>query len=225
MKQQSTTRSARRRPAAVRELRLTPLMLSLVCLGVTPVLAQVLPTGFSQVAGEVSQSQSGAVMTINQGTQRAIAQWQTFSITDGGKVNVVQPSTTSILLNRVVGNEMSRIEGKLALTSNGHVFLTNPNGVLFSSGSSVSVGGLVATTMKLSTSDSDFMNPATRQFTFERAAPPQPILDSNSYKVVNQGTITTTSPGATVALMGSSVSNEGIINVARGSVGLVSADT
>ena len=214
---------ARRRPAAVRELRLTPLMVSLVCMGLTPVLAQTLPTGFSPVAGDVAASQSGAVMTINQTSQRAIAQWQTFSIGAGGTVNVAQPSSSSILFNRVIGNEMSTIAGKL--TANGHVFLSNPNGVLFSGGSSVSVGGLVATTMKMATSDSDFMNAATRQFKFERtSAPTPPNPDTNSYAVVNQGTITATSPGATVALMGSSVSNEAVINVARGSVGLVSAD-
>ncbi|MBS0453332.1 MAG: filamentous hemagglutinin N-terminal domain-containing protein [Proteobacteria bacterium] len=229
---QSTTRCARRRPAAVRELRLTPLMLSLVCLGMTPALAQVLPVPAGGGANLQAVPGGGTVnivpgapagtMNIQQDTARAIAQWQSFSIGAGGVVNVAQPSSSSILLSRVVGNEMSTIAGSLNAT--GHVFLTNPNGVLFSSGSSVSVGGLVATTMKLATSDSDFMNPAVRQFRFERTSP-SPIVDGNSYAIVNQGTITTTSPGATVALMGSNVSNEGIINVARGSVGLVSADT
>lgn len=224
MKQSPAVRCERRRPAA-REMRLTPLMLSLVCLGVTPALAQILPgtlpTGFAQIAGDVSRSESGAVMTINQGSQRAIAQWQTFTIGSKAWVDVVQPSASSILLNRVVGNEMSTIAGKL--TANGHVFLTNPNGVLFSSGSSVSVGGLVATTMEMTAASKvAFMNEANRQFTFERVD--AKIFDGNTYSVANQGTINATGPGATVALMGSNVSNEGIINVARGSVGLVSAD-
>lgn len=225
---------ARRRPAAaVRELRLTPLMLSLVCLGVTPVLAQVLPVapgggiavpggGTVSITGVAPNPQGGQTMTITQGANspRAIAQWQSFSIGALDAVNVAQPSASSILLNRVVGNEMSTIAGRL--TANGHVFLTNPNGVLFSSGSSVSVGGLVATTMKMSTSDADFMNPATRQFKFERDT--VDILDGNSYTVVNQGHIQTAGTGGTVALLGSSVSNQGTIEVARGSVGLVSAD-
>lgn len=219
---QSPVRCARRRPA-VRELRLTPLMLSLVCLGVTPALAQTLPTGFSPVAGDVTASQSGAVMNINQITQRAIAQWQTFSIGAGGTVAVAQPSSSSVLLNRVIGNELSTIAGKL--TAPGHVFLINPNGVTFSKGSSVSVGGLVASTLDMKTSNADFMA-GSKQLVFERA-------DSNTAVVTNEGKISTTSPGGVVALMGAQVHNvgtveagaitDGMINVARGTAALVSA--
>lgn len=205
-------RSTPRRPVAREHLRLTPLMLSLVCLGVTPALAQTLPTGFAAVAGGVTASQSGAAMTVNQTTQRAIAQWQTFSIGAGGSVNVAQPSSSSILLNRVVGNELSTIAG--SLRANGHVFLLNPNGVLFAPGSSVNVGGIVATTMKMSTSDADFMGGA-RQLSFEAIA-------GNNATVVNQGSITAAN-GGTVALMGSQAINNGSINVAQGSAGLVSA--
>lgn len=211
-------------------------MLAMVCLGVTPMsvpaLAQTgpLPTGFTPVAGGVTTSTAGAVMTITQPNARGIAQWQTFSIDKNYTVKVAQPSTSSILLNRVTGNEMSTIAG--SLNANGHVFLINPNGVLFSSGSSVNVGGIVATTMSMATSDADFMkmdaanvSPVTWKFDFERTTPPvaNSSLPPNSYAVVNEGAITG-SPGGTVALMGSNVTNTGTIDVARGSVGLVSAD-
>ncbi|SFM81758.1 filamentous hemagglutinin N-terminal domain-containing protein [Variovorax sp. OV329] len=205
---------ARAAKRCARGLRLTPLMLSMVCLGMTPALAQQLPTGFAPVAGNVSLAANppAGTMNINQGSERAIAQWQTFSIGAGGTVNVAQPSRASVLLNRVMGNELSTIAGKL--NANGNVYLVNPNGVLFSSGSAVSVGGLVASTLKLSNTDASFM--AGGQLVFERD-------DGNTATVINRGSISTNASGGSVALMGAQVINEGSINVARGSAGLVSA--
>ena len=57
-------------------------------------------------------------------------------------VNFVEPSATSIVLNRVTGSEQSVING--ILTANGRVFLINSNGILFGSGSSVNVGAFLA---------------------------------------------------------------------------------
>lgn len=195
-------------------LRLTPLMLSMVCLGMTPALAQQLPTGFSAVAGNVALGANApaGTMNINQASERAIAQWQSFSIGAGGTVNVAQPSRSAVLLNRVTGNDASTIAG--SLNANGHVYLVNPNGVLFSKGSSVSVGGLVASTLDIS--NQSFMA-GGNQLVFERS-------DANTATVVNQGSINVgAGAGGSVALMGASVVNEGSINVARGSAGLVSA--
>ena len=116
--------SARRRPA------LRPLVLAMACLGLTPALAQTLPTGFRQIAGGVSAAQpNAATLNVHQSTGRAIAQWDSFSIGAGGTVNIAQPGTGSVLLNRVVGNELSTIAG--TLKANGQVFLVNPNGVMF----------------------------------------------------------------------------------------------
>ncbi|HSV59672.1 MAG TPA: filamentous hemagglutinin N-terminal domain-containing protein [Variovorax sp.] len=204
-------------PRSARELRLKPLVLSLVCLGLTPALAQVLPvapaTGI-QIDGTVA-IQPGApagTMNILQSTPRAIAAWQSFSIGATNTVNVAQPSAASVLLNRVVGNELSTIAGKLS--ANGHIYLVNPNGVLFSPGSSVSVGGLIASTLDVS--NASFMA-GGKQLVFERT-------DVNGNTVVNQGSITA-SAGGTVALMGAQAINQGSINVARGSAALVSART
>ena len=202
-------------PRSAREFRLKPLVLSLVCLGLTPALAQVLPvapgTGI-QIDGTVA-IQPGApagTMNILQSTPRAIAAWQSFSIGATNTVNVAQPSAASVLLNRVVGNELSTIAGKL--NANGHIYLVNPNGVLFSPGSSVSVGGLIASTLDVS--NASFMA-GGKQLVFER-------VDANAATVENQGSITA-SAGGTVALMGAQAINSGSINVARGSAALVSA--
>ncbi|RFC43449.1 MAG: Large exoprotein involved in heme utilization or adhesion [Verrucomicrobia bacterium] len=69
---------------------------------------------------------------------------------------------------------MSVIQG--ALNANGHVFLLNPNGVLFTQSAQVNVGGIVASTLHMKTED--FM---AGRYTFEGAG---------SGTIVNQGNIT-----------------------------------
>ena len=195
--------SARRRPA------LRPLVLAMACLGLTPALAQTLPTGFRQIAGGVSAAQpNAATLNVHQSTGRAIAQWDSFSIGAGGTVNIAQPGTGSVLLNRVVGNELSTIAG--TLKANGQVFLVNPNGVMFGRSASVNVGGLIASSLDIG--NAAFMEGGP--LVFSRA-------DGNKAAVINAGQIRA-SDGATVALLGETVRNEGDIHVARGSIGLVS---
>ena len=190
-------------------LPLRPLALALLCLGVMQAVAQTLPTGFNAIAGGLSIAQpNAATLNIHQSTARGIAQWSSFSIGAGATVNVMQPGPSSVLLNRVVGNELSTIAG--SLRANGQVFLVNPNGVLFSKGSSVAVGGLVASTLDIS--NANFM--AGKQLVFERT-------DANQAPIVNSGRITA-GEGGTVALVGAQVRNDGSIEVARGSIGLLS---
>jgi len=189
--------------------RLHPLALALTCVLGTPVLAQNLPTGFTAITGVNAPTTVGKAMTVTQTAQRGIAQWQGFSIAKDYSVNVVQPNKSSVLLNRVVGGNASTIAG--ALNANGHVYLINPNGVLFSRGSSVNAGGLIASTLNLS--DKNFL--AGGRLAFERA-------NTNTATVRNEGAITA-APGGTVALLGARVSNDGNISAPGGSVGLVSA--
>ncbi|SFP07138.1 filamentous hemagglutinin family N-terminal domain-containing protein [Variovorax sp. OK605] len=234
MKQRKQTlqQPARRLP---RRLQLRPIAFSLICAGVAPAMAQVLPSGFMPVAGGVTMTQGAGVMNINQPFQRGIVNWQTFSIGAGGTVNIAQPSTRAVLLNRVVGDGgtilASRIDGTLrtSLASNpnlpgGSVFLINPSGIVFGKGASVSVGGLVASTLDIA--DDRFMPAGSMDKAFGRNDELVFVGSSGSVaqvKVEGGASITTTSPGGTVALLGGAVRNEGDINVARGSVGLVSA--
>ncbi|MFH0133609.1 filamentous hemagglutinin N-terminal domain-containing protein [Variovorax sp. VaC1] len=219
-------------------LPLRPLALSLICAGLAPAMAQVLPVISplpGAILGNVTVMQNGGVMTINQPLQRGIVNWQTFSIGPGGVVNIAQPSTAAVLLNRVVGDglsiQASRIDGTLRtyLASNpnlpgGSVFLINPSGIVFGNGASVNVGGLVASTLKIT--DDNFMPAGSENKAFGKND--QLIFVGDTANSVAQvkleaGATITASPGGTVALLGGSVRNEGNINVARGSVGLVSA--
>ena len=91
-----------------------------------------LPTGGQVVSGQATVSQSGNGMTIHQGSDKAILNWESFSIGADASVNFQQPGSDSVALNRVVGSDPSAIYG--SLTANGQVFLVNPKGVLFGKG-------------------------------------------------------------------------------------------
>lgn len=94
-----------------------------------------------------SYSANGQKLTINQTTDKAVLDWQTFNIGAGKSVQFVQPSNSSIALNNVHQLDASKIYGNLS--ANGQVYLTNANGFVFGKGSSVNVNSLVATNLKI----------------------------------------------------------------------------
>lgn len=187
---------------------LHPLAFALACL-VMPEWALALPEGFNPVSGLVNQNlATPGVMNLQQGTDRAIVNWNSFSIGPTESVNISQPNASSAMLNRVTGGVSSSIAG--SLTANGRVFLVNPSGVVFGAGSRVSTGGLVASTLDIS--DDDFNN---GRWNFSRA-------DGNQAAVINRGDLQA-GPGGTVALLGAVVRNEGSIKADGGTAALVSA--
>lgn len=96
----------------------------------------------------INETATGLRVTNLPGT---ILEWDSFNIGANRSVEFAQISAASAVLNRVTGNGRSEILG--ALTSNGRVFLLNPNGVLFGNGARVDVQGLVASTLDLSNED------------------------------------------------------------------------
>ncbi|HJW25484.1 MAG TPA: MBG domain-containing protein [Rhodocyclaceae bacterium] len=160
-----------------------------------------LPSGGQVVAGSGGISQSGATMTVRQDTAKMAIDWQGFSIGQGHAVNFVQPSASAVALNRVLGSDVSVIQG--ALNANGQVFLVNPNGVLFTPTAQVNVGGLVASTLNLSTAD--FL---AGNYRFEGAS---------SNAIINQGNITAAKGGA-IALIAARIVNDGSLTAQGGNV-------
>ena len=160
------------------------------------------PSGATVTAGTAAIATSGNKMTITTSDKVAI-NWQSYNIAKSETVQYIQPSSSSVALNRMIGSDASKIYG--TLSANGKVFLLNPNGVLFAPGSSVNVGGLVASTLHLS--DSDFLN---NHYKFS---------GDSSAAVINQGSITATD-GGYVALLGAQAKNEGVIVANQGTVAL-----
>jgi filamentous hemagglutinin family protein len=148
---------------------------------------------FIQGSGQV-QRPDAATTVVRQTTDRAVVQWASLSIDAGHTLEFVQPSCTSVILNRVNGADPSVIQG--ALKANGQVWLLNPNGILFTSSARVDVGGLVASTLSLS--DADFLS---GQWTLSQD--PARSLAA----IVNQGEIR----GGTIILAAPLVENSGVI--------------
>lgn len=87
------------------------------------------PEGGEVVGGEGVIEQSGVDTLIHQATERLAIDWQSFDIAANERVEFIQPSSSSIALNRVLSNNGTQILGRI--DSNGQVMVVNPNGVNF----------------------------------------------------------------------------------------------
>lgn len=195
--------TARRRGKSVAGKRLATAAASLLGLAALPAFA--LPSGETLVSGQadIARAENGKTLSINQHSDKLIANWQDFDVAGGERVSFHQPTAMSIALNRVIGNNGSRIDGQI--DANGRVFLVNPNGVLFGSGARVDVGGLVASTQNLA--DADFLAGRYR------------FSGTSTQAVANHGTLTAADGGG-IALLGARVANHGVIEARLGTVAL-----
>jgi len=174
-----------------------------------PAVAQSLPSSGSVVNGSATIGSTGTNTTITQTTKGAIIDWGSFNIGAGYGVTFDQQfGTSSVTLNRVIGSPgVSMING--TLTSNGNIFIINPAGITFGSGSQVNVGGLVASTLAIS--NADFLSGVSSgQYRFAASS-------SDAGAIFNSGQITTAN-GGTVGLIGSYINNSGTITANLGSV-------
>jgi filamentous hemagglutinin family protein len=164
-----------------------------------------LPTGGVVAGGAASITQPKAnTMQITQATDKAIINWQGYSINVNELVKYLQPSAGSIALNRVLGGDPSTILGQLA--ANGRVFLINPNGILFGPTATVNVAGLLATTFDIK--DSDFMS-GKYAFNQDPGRLSSVVVNKGEIKVADNGFVFLVAPG---------VSNEGLIVANMGQV-------
>src|SRR3989338_2748777 len=140
-------------------------------------------------------------------SDQTVIRWQAFDIAQGERVRFLQPSSAASVLNRIVGGSASQIAG--TLTANGLIILLNPAGFLFAPSAVVNVGGLIASSLDLSTQD--FLN---RRYRFSQ---PEGVL---SGAIVNHGTLQTTGDGGVIAILGGAVANAGSIVARLGTVAL-----
>lgn len=150
-------------------------------------------------------------MTVNQDSKRLAIDWAGFDIANDESVTFRQPDRDSVALNRVVGDAASVIDG--ALSGNGHVYVINPNGVLFGKNASVDVGSLVASTARISNRD---MTNFAGADGITMAIP-----EDSSAKVINAGTIR--AEGGLVVLHAAEIENSGTITNPAGTTALAAA--
>ncbi|RXJ87206.1 filamentous hemagglutinin N-terminal domain-containing protein [Arcobacter sp. CECT 8985] len=165
------------------------------------------PSGGVVTSGSANISANGTTTNITQHTNKVTINWNKFNIASNETVNFKQPSSSSIALNRVVGNEKSIING--ALNANGQVWLLNSNGILFGKSAKINTAGFLGTTRQLS--DSDF-NAGNYNF-----------KGDSQESVINLGEIQS-ADNSYVALLAKNVENDGTIKVVKGKVHLVGAN-
>lgn len=205
----------RQRPPVSPRLNVRPLSLALALAwasgNAAPPVTE-LPSGAQLRAGTVSISQSATTMTVQQGSRRAVVDWNTFNVGSQAQVNFVQPSASAAILNRVLDSRPSEIFGRI--TSNGQVFLTNASGIYFGPNSSVDVGALVASTHGIATQD--FMDGRLR---LERNGSTGSVINAGRLNALVQEEL-----GGYIALLAPEVRNEGVIIAKLGTVALAAGE-
>jgi filamentous hemagglutinin family protein len=164
------------------------------------------PGGGKVVAGTAVITQSGLQTQVNQASQRAVVNWESFNVGKDASVTFNQPNSSAVTLNRVIGASPSVIDG--AIKANGQVVLVNPNGVTFGRGAQVDAAGVVATTMNIS--NKDFMDGKST------------YKGDGTGKIINEGTISTNVKDGYIALLAPEVRNDGylIAKMGAGTVAL-----
>jgi filamentous hemagglutinin family protein len=178
--------------------------------------ATALPTQATVAAGQMQISTSltpgaaaaNAVMNVNQSSNQGVVNWGSFNVGSNAQVNFNLPSASSSILNRVISSDPSQVLG--SITSNGQVYLSNPNGVYFGRNASVDVGGLVATTSTIT--DSDYL---AGLLNFNR--------NGSTAAVVNLGSLTA-NPGGYIALLAPEVRNKGVVFAQSGTIALATGE-
>ena len=152
------------------------LVLALVRIAVVPSALYANPTGEQVVGGAAGFNRpDAATLIVNQNTDRAVINWNSFSIANGELTRFVQPSSSSAVLNRVVTANPSAVYG--TLQANGNVYLINPGGVLVGAGGVVNTASFVASTHDINSEE--FMKGGQLNF-----------KGNSDASVINEGNIT-----------------------------------
>jgi filamentous hemagglutinin family protein len=167
------------------------------------------PEGATVVSGSATfDTSTQNILTVKTASDKTIINYDSFSIAANESAIFNQPNASSVVLNRVIGIDPSLIYGNLS--SNGKLFLVNPNGILFGPGSQVNAPAIVASTLDIN--DQDFLN---GNYTFKNNK-------GHSY-ITNQGNLAA-QPGGYIALLSQSSNNEGIILADSGTIALAAGD-
>lgn len=169
------------------------------------------PSGGTVTHGSATiNGQGTSSVTINQSSNRAVINWNDFSVGKGETTTFVQPGKNSVAYNRVIGANPSQILG--TVNANGKIILSNKNGVVFGKGSKVDAAGLVATTHDANSNE--FM--AGGKLRFNDGG-------NRNAAIVNEGNITIRDSGV-AAFVAPNVRNAGVIAADLGTVAMGAAN-
>lgn len=216
---------------------LAMLLAGCLSLVAAPVFAQdagTLPTNGNIVAGAGTINVNGNTMDVNTSTNQAIIHWDSFNIGANAGVNFNMPNTAASVLNRVMGDSASLIQGML--NANGHVYIVNQNGIYFGAGSQVNVGSLTATTLD-NIANNTIENIYSQGLLSNQTAPVFSFADAVGVidvagaeldaegKVVKEAANIKAATGGRVMLLAPDVKNSGVIRAQDGQVILAAGKT
>ncbi|OZY87482.1 hypothetical protein CBP51_11060 [Cellvibrio mixtus] len=199
--------SISRQPQLSRQKLYAAMLIASQWMAASPLWAA--PEGGEVVGGEGVITQNGVDTLIHQASDRLAIDWRSFDVAANERVEFIQPSSSSIALNRVLSNSASHILGRI--DSNGQVMLVNPNGVVFGKDAIINVGGMIASGMSID--PASFIN---GDFTLNS-------LEGTDGKVINYGIINAAT-GGSVTLVGQQVQNNGLISAKLGAVNLAAGN-
>ncbi|WP_420422484.1 filamentous hemagglutinin N-terminal domain-containing protein [Simkania sp.] len=162
------------------------------------------PHGGEVIVGQATISKGGQNTEIVAKSDKTVLHWKDFSIAKDEQVNFQLPSASSAALNRVVGQHISKIDGKLI--SNGSVYLLNPNGLLVGKEGSIDTLSFIGSTFDVL--NSDFLNGENFRF-----------FGDFDGKIVNLGTIRTSNGDA--ILIGREIENHGTLEACGGIAAII----
>lgn len=169
-----------------------------------PVSLNANPRGGQVVHGNVNWANNGKTLNINNSSNSAIINWQSFSI-QADEITRINQGAGAVTLNRVVAGNPSEIYGQLR-AARGDVLLINPNGIMVGPGGVIDVQGML-TLSTLDITNDDFLNGGSNRFRGNSGA-----------GIVNYGSIV--SESGDVVMLGNFLRNasEGSVTAPDGNV-------
>ncbi|WP_299975428.1 filamentous hemagglutinin N-terminal domain-containing protein [uncultured Pseudoteredinibacter sp.] len=163
------------------------------------------PEGGRVVQGVGNIEQNANITNVNQVSDLLTVEWSSFDLDSQEVVNFLQPNNHAWVLNHILQNGPSQINGQI--NANGNVLLINPRGMIFGENALINAGSFTASSLWLD--KEDFLN---GHFYFKD-------VDPSQGRIINHGLISAAT-GGFVNLLGESISNEGILSANMGYVSL-----
>ncbi len=162
------------------------------------------PAGATVSQGSASFASQGSQLTIHT-SDRAFINWQSFNIGQGETTTFVQPSSSSLVWNRINDANPSQILGNL--NANGYVILQNQSGFYIGGQAAINAHGLIMTTAPIPMPDLSSGGP------WDFSTPPPAV------RIINYGQINSGS-GGSIFLIANDIENNGNITAPGGNIGL-----
>lgn len=169
--------------------------------------ARALPSLNNIASGAATLSTATGSLTVNQTSDKLIANWNSFDVGVNSQVNFNQPNSSSIALNRIAGNAPSEIFGRVS--ANGQLILVNPAGLTLGVTAQVNAASVIASTLDIS--DANFL---ADNLQFDRG--------TSTGTINNQGTILANEGNTYV--FASTINNSGTIRAKGGNVNVANGN-